>query len=173
MERYRFIDSDSHVFEPEGLWDSYLEPKYRGVIRGFVRYTGDPLAFAQKIEVGDYTMPTQGRAPSEPGDFQVVSEPVPGLGDAYERYARDGFPPQIYREAMDRSGIDYMVIYPTLGPVRHGSAGTRCVRCGGDPPGLQQLAPRLLLRSGRPCLWIGFVRPTRPGGGGPGGATVR
>ena len=115
MERYRFIDSDSHVFEPEGLWDSYLEPKYRGVIRGFVRYTGDPLAFAQKIEVGDYTMPTQGRAPSEPGDFQVVSEPVPGLGDAYERYARDGFPPQIYREAMDRSGIDYMVIYPTLG----------------------------------------------------------
>ena len=41
--------------------------------------------------------------------------PLQGLGDAYEVYAREGFPPQVYMEVMDHSGIDYMVTYPTVG----------------------------------------------------------
>lgn len=33
----------------------------------------------------------------------------------YETYALEGFPPRVYREIMDNSGIDYMVVYPTVG----------------------------------------------------------
>ena len=29
MSEQRVIDTDGHVFEPESLWEEYLEPKYR------------------------------------------------------------------------------------------------------------------------------------------------
>src|SRR5690606_2806806 len=29
MEKYGFIDTDSHVIEPDDLWDKYLDPKFR------------------------------------------------------------------------------------------------------------------------------------------------
>ena len=115
MSRFRFIDSDAHIFEPEDLWDRYLEPRYRGVIRSVVKYEGDPLAFYEKIEVAGYTIPNDGRDPKNPHPEGAERAVLPGLGDAYEKYARDNFPPHIYQEAMDASGIDYMVIYPTVG----------------------------------------------------------
>ena len=33
MERHGFIDTDSHVIEPDDLWDNYLEEKYRALYR--------------------------------------------------------------------------------------------------------------------------------------------
>ena len=125
MQRYRFVDTDSHVFEPEDIWDNYLEPEYRGVIRSVNKYVGDSLAFYQKIEVGGYTIPTDGIDPKSPSPSLLLAEEeatnvglgevLPGLGDAYEDYARKNFPPDIYEEAMDSSGVDYMIIYPTVG----------------------------------------------------------
>ena len=127
MERYRFIDSDAHIFEPENLWENYLESEYRSEIRSYVNYKrqsesessasgrledpsmDDPLSFGIQIVVGGHTMPF-GRDGAPP-----ARTPVPGLGDAYKAYARDGFPPQVYREVMDNSGIDYMIAYPTVG----------------------------------------------------------
>ncbi len=115
MKRYRFIDSDGHVLEPGDLWDKYLEPEYRGAIQGVADYGGDPLAFGEKIEIGGYTVPNDGLDPRAPFSEGIHRVATPGLGEAYDRYAREGFPPRVYRDAMDRSGIDYMVIYPTVG----------------------------------------------------------
>ena len=115
MERHRFIDSDAHVFEPQNLWDDYLEPKYRGVIKAVVDYQGEPLAFGERIEVGGYTIPNNGVDPLVPLSDSIERFPSAGLEEAYDRYARQGFPPSIYPEAIERSGIDYMVIYPTAG----------------------------------------------------------
>ena len=33
MERYRFIDGDAHVFEPEDIWENYLEKKYQSQVK--------------------------------------------------------------------------------------------------------------------------------------------
>ena len=46
-----------------------------------------------------------------------VGKPIimPGLGEAYDEYARQGFPPRSYVDAMERVGIEYMVVYPTAG----------------------------------------------------------
>ena len=123
MERLRFIDSDAHVFEPADLWDNYLEKKYRDRINSFVNYkrlsdggvdglveagADDPLAFGIKVEIDGHVMPF--------GASEAVKrEPLPGLGDAYEDWARDGFPPKVYKQVMDNSGIDYMIVYPTVG----------------------------------------------------------
>ena len=29
MSRVRFIDADSHILEPNDIWEKYLEPKFR------------------------------------------------------------------------------------------------------------------------------------------------
>ena len=132
MEGYRFIDSDAHIFEPENIWDNYLESKYRSEISSFVNYKrrseagsagffslketeksvaeegADPLTFGIKVVVGGHTMPF-----GVEGVTDRVS--LPGLGGAYEAYAEEGFPARAYREIMDNSGIDYMIVYPTVG----------------------------------------------------------
>jgi predicted TIM-barrel fold metal-dependent hydrolase len=112
MERLRFIDSDAHVFEPEDLWENYLESKYLPLINSYVNYKRETpesdLAFGIKVQVGENIMPFSRRD-------SVQREPLPGLGDAYEEYARDGFPPHVYKKVMENSGIDYMIVYPTVG----------------------------------------------------------
>ena len=132
MEGYRFVDSDAHIFEPENIWDNYLESKYRSEISSFVNYKrrseagsagffslketeksvaeegADPLTFGIKVVVGGHTMPF-----GVEGVTDRVS--LPGLGGAYEAYAEEGFPARAYREIMDNSGIDYMIVYPTVG----------------------------------------------------------
>ena len=40
---------------------------------------------------------------------------LPGHDEAYAEFAREDFPPRMYPLAMDRAGIDYMVVYPTVG----------------------------------------------------------
>ncbi len=45
-EGHRYIDADAHVLEPSGIWEKYLEPRYRTpMLRSIVEYAGDPLAF--------------------------------------------------------------------------------------------------------------------------------
>ena len=42
METLRFIDGDSHVLEPEAIWQDYLEEKYRDLVSGHVRWVTAP-----------------------------------------------------------------------------------------------------------------------------------
>ena len=110
---YKFIDSDAHVLEPSDLWEKYLEPKYRSRIShvvGYDRATPDgPLRFNTNVVV-------DGNLAHIPfSSARAGGTPVPGLEDAYARYAEAGFPPQVYKEVMDNSGIDYMIVYPTAG----------------------------------------------------------
>ena len=142
---YKFIDSDAHILEPADLFERYLEPQFRSEMpRAWVDYQGDPLAFGFEIVVpsssgGHYAMPF-GRDSSQKGvpagREQVpgfMLDPgtrfaLPGLDKAYAEFARQGFPPEMYSLAMERTGIDYMVAYPTLGlftcTVPHLSAAT-------------------------------------------------
>jgi hypothetical protein len=40
---------------------------------------------------------------------------LPGYDEAYAEFARTGFAPEMYKLAMERTGIDYLVVYPTTG----------------------------------------------------------
>src|SRR4051812_5741609 len=115
---YRFIDSDGHVLEPPGIWERYLEPRFREEMPDtWVGFEGQPLMMKYQVNVGEYRMPQRSaRAPLAP----VVAERTfdsfpPGLEDAYVEYARRGFTAECYREALEKAGIDYMVAYPTAG----------------------------------------------------------
>jgi len=126
---YRFIDSDAHVIEPADMFEKYLEPQFRSPMPiAQVDYRGEPLAFSFKLVIpaprgGEYVMPF-GRDPLDAaarartgGASFDAGEPValPGHDEAYADFARQGFPPQMYKLAMERTGIDYMVVYPSTG----------------------------------------------------------
>jgi predicted TIM-barrel fold metal-dependent hydrolase len=111
VKSYGFIDSDSHVLEPSDLWEQYLEPKYRDqapVTRtGYlVDEASNTLAFVNDVSVGGYDQPL---------GFYGKSVTMPNLGQIYDDYAQAGFPAKAYVEAMDKTGIDYMVLYPSAG----------------------------------------------------------
>ncbi|MBI3799642.1 MAG: amidohydrolase [Deltaproteobacteria bacterium] len=126
---YRFIDSDAHVIEPADMFEKYLEPKFRSPMPiAQTGYQGEPLAFSFKLVIpsssgGEYVMPF-GRDPLDAAalartggaSFDAGSPIVlPGHDEAYADFARQGFPPEMYKLAMERTGIDYMVVYPSAG----------------------------------------------------------
>lgn len=104
---YSFIDSDSHVLEPADLWEKYLDPEFRDAApRSHVGYWGEPYAYQIDCTVSALSMPTflAGRP-----------APMPGLKDVYGDHQDLGFSPEVYERVLDRTGIDYMVVYPTIG----------------------------------------------------------
>jgi predicted TIM-barrel fold metal-dependent hydrolase len=114
MEQYRFIDSDAHILEPNDIWERYLERKFRSemptIYTGFYERDakGNPteLGFYNDVSAAGCNMPV---------GFHGQPTIMPGLGEAYDEYVQRGFPPDVYRDAMERVGIDYMVVYPTAG----------------------------------------------------------
>src|SRR5688572_25476089 len=104
MQKFGFIDTDSHVIEPDNLWDEYLEPRFRDdAPRTRVGYKTDERGFGfyNDVTVGGVDMPF-----GFFGQMAVTGD----LGTAYDEYARQGFPASSYLDAMDKSGIDYMVL---------------------------------------------------------------
>ncbi len=122
---YKFIDSDSHILEPADMFEQYLEAPFRSDMpRAWVDYQGEPLGFGISVTIPaadsdqDYVMPF-GRDPM-PDDQPSLGDAgtrivMPEHNDAYAGFARKGFPPELYKLALERTGIDYMVIYPTVG----------------------------------------------------------
>src|SRR5580698_2852578 len=109
MQRFGLIDSDSHVIEPDDLFDKYLEAKFKAdAPLARVGYKTDETGFGfyNDVSVGGYDMPLGSHG---------VNAVMPDLGEAYDEYARAGFPASSYIDAMEKTGIDYMVLYPTAG----------------------------------------------------------
>lgn len=126
-----FIDSDAHIIEPRDLFERYLDPKYRDQMPiAWGDYQGEPLAFGMEVRIpkssgGEYVMPfgndpltginsidAHARAAVFDGNTRIA---LPGHDEAYAEFARQGFPPELYKLAMERTGIDYMVVYPSTG----------------------------------------------------------
>src|ERR1700757_5146526 len=60
MKRYGFIDTDSHVIEPDDLWERYLDPKFRSETphtRVGYETRQDGFGFYNDVEVGGCKMP--------------------------------------------------------------------------------------------------------------------
>jgi predicted TIM-barrel fold metal-dependent hydrolase len=104
---YRYIDADAHVLEPSDLWQKYLEPEYHAWMpQHSTQYVGDPPAWDLEIRVLGSVMPN---FPAGKGMA------VPGIREAYGDYIARGFDASCYRDVLERTGMDYMVVYPTAG----------------------------------------------------------
>ena len=102
---FKVLDSDIHVMEPADLWERYLDPPYKGRVRGFYEFVED-----MRLEIDGKALPTvlateERRATKEMARTEKV----------YQRYARGGWTPALQLEAMDVEGVDVAVIYPSRG----------------------------------------------------------
>lgn len=109
---YRVIDADSHVMEPDNLWEKYLDRRYQAYAPRTKRISTDEPNWMSTEVMGHWW-----------GSTPLVTQ-VPYISDgrggritylqAYDDYIRMGFSAESYLLYMDRAGIDYVVLYPTL-----------------------------------------------------------
>jgi uncharacterized protein len=110
-ESLEVVDADGHVQEPGDLWDRYIDPLYYGY-----RPLIDPVAT-------DNMMFVAGRALSRimlrhPGNEDYRAAILKDWNGAFaEEFGKGpgGFSAAWYIDAMDREGIDRMVLYPSRG----------------------------------------------------------
>jgi predicted TIM-barrel fold metal-dependent hydrolase len=99
---FRVMDSDLHVIEPQDLWESYLEPKFRGRIKTLPFSDGQMRAHVDGKVLPPYAgRPERDRAWS----FRTGSP-------AWQRISRST-PPAAVLKAMDVEGIDVGILFRT------------------------------------------------------------
>lgn len=109
---YKVVDADSHVMEPDDLWDRYLDRSYQACAPR-TRRVSPANPNWMSTQVGEHWWGSTERITRVP----YVSD---GRGgrltylEAYRDYIEMGFSAEAYLLYMDRVGIDYAVLYPTL-----------------------------------------------------------
>ena len=106
---YKIVDVDSHMMEPEWLWERYIEDRYKsaapkmGIAPASGRRTflveGEPFT----REKGKYPM-------AAPAFFKTVAKAM----ERFRRASSTGFSPQSRLQDMDEQGVDVQILYPTF-----------------------------------------------------------
>ncbi len=95
----RWVDADTHLYEPPGLWPDRLEPRYRPDAPDLVQVADGRMFF----QYGNRLYPTM---PNHPGFGAIYA---PG-GTATDRVCEPG----ARLRRMDELGVDVEILYPTL-----------------------------------------------------------
>ena len=118
---YKIIDADSHLMEPQDLWDRYREPSFKSYPIHHVLLEGDPPTFTLEVDMDGFRMPI-GRAhlpeskKTERPKYILGKDGVPkDYSEAYAHWIAEEFSPESYVDYLDMTGIDYMVMYTTAG----------------------------------------------------------
>jgi predicted TIM-barrel fold metal-dependent hydrolase len=109
---YKVVDADSHVMEPDDLWERFLDQRFHSYAPKTVRIRPGHDNWMSTTVMGHWW-----------GSTDHVTQ-FPYIGDgkggrmsylaAYREYIDMGFSPEAYLLYMDRAGIDCAVLYPTL-----------------------------------------------------------
>ena len=106
---YKIVNVDSHMMEPEWLWERHIEDRYKsaapkmGIAPASGRRTflveGEPFT----REKGKYPM-------AAPAFFKTVAKAM----ERFRRASSTGFSPQSRLQDMDEQGVDVQILYPTF-----------------------------------------------------------
>ena len=96
MSNYRVISSDNHVFEPEDLWTSRAESKFK-----------DRVPHVESLEAGDFWFCDGRKVIGVTGGARS--------GPRIEEVRPGGYIPEEHVKDMDIDGVDVSIIYPTIG----------------------------------------------------------
>ena len=108
MASYRVISADNHVFEPEDLWTSRAESKFK-----------DRAPHVERSEAGDFWfcdgMKGHGAGGSNPlGQRFEEPEKLGAKIHRTEEALPGGYIPEEHVKDLDIDGIDMSIIYPTI-----------------------------------------------------------
>jgi uncharacterized protein len=96
LNGYRILDADSHVYEPNDMWEKYLEPAFkRSALSPDYRVEGEEIY----VKISD----------------KVRSESAKQVTRNNLRSVLDRFNPESHVWAMKQMGIDVSFLYPTIG----------------------------------------------------------
>jgi predicted TIM-barrel fold metal-dependent hydrolase len=108
------MDSDLHTMEPDGLWETYLEPPFKKYAPVFTRRV-ENAPNQPVIQVGDLIIGEM----SQRARTAVVGKDLQQRAFArhphYEIAHRRGYDAESHVQAMDIEGIDVAVVYGTRG----------------------------------------------------------
>ena len=110
---FKVLDSDIHVMEPADLWDRYLEPPYKGRVKGLYDFTLD-----MRIEIDGQVVPTVLGT-----EERLATKEMERTEEVYKRFVDGGWTSKLQLEAMDEEGVDIAVIYPSRGLCGQGIDG--------------------------------------------------
>ena len=96
MPRYRVVDSDGHVLEPESMWPRYLEERFHGMAPRLIADSQGRLRTLLEGRMQPY----------------IPRPPDPG---SPSRRRKGGSDPLARLEDMDDEGMDASVMFPTAG----------------------------------------------------------
>ncbi len=114
LNGFRIIDVDSHVMEPDDLWERFMDRRFEPWFPKSRRITPEWPYFAQLEVAGNSYKGGQRMdevkfvTPSDGGERLTVTE-------AYAHWINNGFSARSYLDYMDMAGIDHMFVYPTIG----------------------------------------------------------
>ncbi|MBI4241252.1 MAG: amidohydrolase, partial [Candidatus Rokubacteria bacterium] len=111
---FRVMDSDLHTMEPDGLWERYLEERFRKLAPTFARSVegspNQPTIRIGDLAIGEFTMrPTTARAGGDLYRRTVAKHPHNEVAIAR------GYDAESHLQAMDIEGIDVAILYGTRG----------------------------------------------------------
>ena len=111
---YKVIDADSHMIEPDDLWERYMDSKYKAYAPKATCIAGDPPRFHFSMQVAGHQF-----GPSTPGpDLRYIPDEKGDMltyGEAYKEFVSRNFSAEAYQVYMDWRGLDYIILYPTTG----------------------------------------------------------
>ena len=108
MGSYKIISADDHVFEPEDLWTSRLEDKYKDRAPRVVRIDdADFWVCDDRNLVGMHLGSQTGVRVDEPEKLS--------RSDTYENVRPGGYDPDQRLKDMDVDGVEVSIIYPSVG----------------------------------------------------------
>lgn len=96
LNGYKIIDADSHVYEPNDMWEKYLEPAFKSF----------PLSLDYKIQGKEIYLKISDRVRSEGAKRVTQTHPISVL---------TGFDSESHVQAMKQMGVDISFVYPTIG----------------------------------------------------------
>jgi hypothetical protein len=105
FERFRVIDTDTHITEPRDVWTARVTKKW-----------GDRIPHIERMGSKDVWV-IAGQPVGAPGAYSVAGfdGTIPEFPDTYDEIPRSTYDPQARLQHMDREGIYAQVLYPNLG----------------------------------------------------------
>lgn len=102
---FKVFDSDIHVMEPPDLWEKYMDPPFKGRIKGFYEFVEDA-----RIEIDGTLLPA-----GTQDQRRRATKEMARCEQVYRKYSGGGWSSKMQLEAMDEEGVDVAVLYPTRG----------------------------------------------------------
>jgi predicted TIM-barrel fold metal-dependent hydrolase len=113
---FKGIDADSHMVEPHDLWERYIDKKYQAFAPvGTATLVGDPPRRHVNLLVnghphGDARPPAVAPRYIPDGQGNLLN-----YYEAYREFADLDFRPEAYLRYIQWRGLDFIILYPTLG----------------------------------------------------------